>query len=72
MPGTYQPLSLHLNDCEAAVVEFPRVSIPRIVVTESVPEKETTSCRADLNQADCEAAGGMYYIFSRSSYCACP
>ena len=72
MPGTYQPLSLHLNDCEAPVVEFPRVSVPRIVVPESVPEKETTSCRANLNQSDCEAAGGMYYIFSRSSYCACP
>lgn len=70
MPGTYQELALYLGGCEAPVAYFPRVSVPELVVPE--PEKETPVCEASLGKAACEAAGGMYFIFSRTAYCACP
>lgn len=68
MLGTYQPLSLHLKGCEAPVVAFPRVSVPRIPVLEKVE----STCKASLKQAACQAAGGYYISFSRAAYCVCP
>ena len=68
MLGTYQPLSLHLAGCEAPVAAFPRVSVPRI----PIPDKAESTCKASLNQAACQAAGGYYISFSRAAYCVCP
>ncbi|NQS91406.1 MAG: hypothetical protein HQ574_03270, partial [Chloroflexi bacterium] len=66
MEGTAQPFTLWLPDCPEPVYELPAVQIP-------VPKPVEPTCKADLNEADCKAAGGnMSTGVTRAPTCVCP
>jgi hypothetical protein len=53
MLNTNQVLKVHVNLCDAPFFVHERVSI-------IAPGETPTACRSDLDQTDCEAAGGTY------------
>ena len=66
MEGTVQPFTLWLPDCPEPVFELPAIQIP-------VPKPVAPTCSADLNEADCKAAGGTFYRpTDKTTLCGCP
>ncbi|MFN2280627.1 MAG: choice-of-anchor Q domain-containing protein, partial [Anaerolineales bacterium] len=61
-PGLGLDFELHLNDCDYPVLMQSMVYIPEPMVT----------CRADLTEEECEAAGGTYQSGRTGSTCICP
>lgn len=66
MEGTAQFFELRLNDCPDPVFQQANVLIP-------VPKSIDPKCTADLNEADCKAAGGhMSSGVTTAPTCICP
>ena len=66
MEGTAQFFELRLNDCPDPVLQQANVLIP-------VPKSTGPICTADLNKADCKAAGGIMSSGDiPNPHCICP
>ncbi|MFL7812516.1 MAG: choice-of-anchor Q domain-containing protein [Anaerolineales bacterium] len=64
--GTEKSYKLFLPDCPNPVYEIPAILIPK-------PQPTGPVCKADLNEADCIAAGGSFYrLTDKTSTCICP
>ena len=66
MEGTTQKFEVWLPDCPEPVYVLPAIQIP-------IPKPADPICTTDLNEADCEAAGGkMSKETTTAPYCICP
>jgi len=66
MEGTIQKFEVWLPDCPEPVFELPAIQIP-------IPKPTGPVCTADLDEADCEAAGGDFKrLTDKTSTCICP
>ena len=72
MEGTAQFFELRLNDCQYSVYTQAKVLIP-VPLVDDDPDPSVPTCKADLKDPDCTAAGGhMSTGVTTAPSCVCP